>query len=70
MSSKMWHKIIYQFPNFNGFNDVFNFTPHFTMDVITYPKWDYTCFILVKGAPDILKSIVASLYNPIVSSFH
>ena len=44
MPSKMWHKIIHQFPIFNGFNDeVWNgwlISPHFIMDVITYLNWD------------------------------
>ena len=42
MRSKIWDKITYQFPNFNGttvevWKWVSNFVPHFIMDVITYP---------------------------------
>ena len=40
----MWDEIIYPFPNFNGctievWEWISNFTPHFIMDVITYPCW-------------------------------
>ena len=38
MHSKVWDEIINPFPNFNGASD---FTPHFAMDVTTYPRWDY-----------------------------
>ena len=42
---KMCGEITYPFPNFNGatvevWEWVSNLTPHFTMDVITYPCWD------------------------------
>ena len=40
MPSKVWYKIIYPFPNVNGFTvevseDIDNFIPHFIIDVIT-----------------------------------
>ena len=40
---KVWHKIIYQFPNFNGeavevWEWINNFIAHFTWYVITYPR--------------------------------
>ena len=51
----------YIFPKFKGrtnFNGctvevcewISNFTPHFMMDVIAYPYWDYNETMLVKGA--------------------
>ena len=41
--NKMWDEITYQFPNFNGctvrvWERMNNSIPHFTMDVITYPR--------------------------------
>ena len=46
MSNEVWDEITYPFPNFNGCTvEVWewksNFIPHFIMDVITYPCWDY-----------------------------
>ena len=49
-------EITYQFPNFQRHNhwslkmDINNFIPHFTRYVITYPCWDLSESILVKGA--------------------
>ena len=45
MSNKMWDKITYPFPNFNGCRVevvewISNFIPHFIMEVITSPCWD------------------------------
>ena len=40
MPSKVGEGITYSFPNFNGF----------MMDVITYPCWDKSVSMLVKGA--------------------
>ena len=45
MPSKVWNDIIHPFPNFNGYTVevwgwISNFTPHITMDVITYPCWN------------------------------
>ena len=40
--SKMWNEITYPFPNF---------TPHFIMYLITYPCWDRSSTMLVKGEP-------------------
>ena len=42
MPGKVWHEIIYPFPNFNGatfdvWESISNFIPHFIIDVITYP---------------------------------
>ena len=43
---KVCDEIIYPFPNFNGvtvevWEWINNFIPHFIMDVITHPCWDY-----------------------------
>ena len=47
MPSKVWDKISYPFPNSNGCtieicDTISTFTPHFTMDVITYPCWNWS----------------------------
>ena len=46
MPSKVWDEISYPFPNFNGttmevWEWIINFISHFTMDVITYPCWEF-----------------------------
>ena len=51
--SKVWDEIIYPFPNFSGcivevWKWISNLTPHFIMDVITYPCWDLRLSMLVK----------------------
>ena len=51
----MWDEITYPFPNFNGctvevWEWIGNFIPHFIMGVITYPFWDSSQSMLVKGA--------------------
>ena len=48
-------EIIYPFLNFNGCTVeveewISYFIPHFIMDLITYPCWDYSLAILAKGA--------------------
>ena len=58
MPSKVWDKITYPFPNFNGatlevWEWVSNFIPHFIMGLITYPCWDLSWSMLVKGAPGV-----------------
>ena len=42
MSNKVWYEITYPFLNFNciSYEWISNFTPHFIIDVITYPCWD------------------------------
>ena len=47
MPSKMWDEITYPFPNLNGrtvevSKCISNFIPHFKMDAITYPYWDWS----------------------------
>ena len=56
---KVWSKIIYPFPNFNGvavevWGWINNFISHFTGYVITYAYWDLSWSILVKGALDFI----------------
>ena len=56
MHCKVWDEITYQFTKFNGstievWEWISNFIPHFTMDVITYPCWDQTKTMLIKGTP-------------------
>ena len=51
----MWNEITYPFPNFNSctvevWKWISNFIPHYTMDIITYPCWDLSQSMLVKGA--------------------
>ena len=51
-------KLHYQFPNFNGatieiMERVSNFIPHFNVHVITYPCWDLSQSMLVKGASEM-----------------
>ena len=53
--SKVWDEIACSFPNFNSSTgEVWgcrgNFTPHFTMDVITYQCWNLSYCLLVKGS--------------------
>ena len=54
MPRKVWDEITYPFINFNCATVVVsewisNFIPHFIMDVITYPCWDLSQTMLVKG---------------------
>ena len=56
MPRQVWEEITYPFPNLNGctievWEWISYFTPHIIMDVITYPYWDKTEPILVKGTP-------------------
>ena len=50
MSSRVWVEVIYPFPNINGctisvWKWISNFIPHFIMDVIIYPCWDYVSLL-------------------------
>ena len=52
----MWDEITYPFPNFEGatvevWEWISYFIPHFTEHVITYPCWELSLSMLVKGAP-------------------
>ena len=52
MPSKVWDEITYPFPNFNGatvevWEWISNFIPHFMMNVITYPCYDFSRLIYV-----------------------
>ena len=54
----MYDEITYPFPNFNSetvevWEWIRNFIIHFIGDVITYPCWDLSQSMLVKGAPDL-----------------
>ena len=63
-------EIAHPFGIFNRFTDevwewIGDFTPHFIMDVITYPCWDQSWNVLVKGASshhwakfDILRDVM------------
>ena len=43
MPSKMWDEITYPFLNVNGYTvEVWEWMNNFTMDVITYPRWNYS----------------------------
>ena len=58
MQIEVWDNITYLFPNFNNYTDdvrewISNVIPHFMMDVITYPCWDLSETMLVKGAPAV-----------------
>ena len=54
MPSTVCDEIIYPFPNFNGATGatvvLTNFIPHFIMNVVTYPYWDWRKALLVKWA--------------------
>ena len=52
----MLDEISYQFPSFNGttfavLEWISNFIPHFLMGIITWPCWNQSYSMLVKGAP-------------------
>ena len=52
----VWDEITYQLPNFISatvevWEWISNFIPHLTMHVITFPCWDLSYTMLVKGAP-------------------
>ena len=55
---KVWCEITYPFPNFNcGTVEVWkwigNFIPHFIMDAIIYPCWDWDWSMLLKRATGV-----------------
>ena len=55
MPSKLWDEITYSFPNFHGaiveiWEWISDFVPHFIVNVVTYPWWNYSESVLVKGA--------------------
>ena len=54
---KLWDKITYPIPNFNGcfwnLEWISNFILHFIMDVITYPCWDQSQSVCSKSAPAV-----------------
>ena len=54
----MWDEITYLFPNLNGctvevLEWIDNFISLFLKDVVTYPYWDTSLIMLVKGAADV-----------------
>ena len=55
MPRKMWNEITFPFTNLNGstvevWEWTSNFITHIIMDVMTYPCWDLSLTMLVKGA--------------------
>ena len=61
MPGKTWDEITYPFPNFSGctvevWEWISKFIPYFIMDIITYPCWDLSLTILVKGIPDQIEN--------------
>ena len=51
-----WDEITYSFSNVNGciievWEWISNFIPHFIMDIITYPCWDWSNNMLAKSDP-------------------
>ena len=68
----MWDEITYPLPNFSGgaveaWDWLSNFTPHIIMDVITFPFWDESQAMVVKGnaftCHDVLMALFASSNN-------
>ena len=58
MLRKVWGEITYPFPNLNGYTVevsewISNSITYFMMDVITYPCWDKSQSMFVKGARGI-----------------
>ena len=56
MRGTVWGEITDPFPNFNAstvevWEWISNFIQHFIMDLITYPCWDLSYFMSVKGVP-------------------
>ena len=70
---KVWYEIAYPFPNSNGatvevWKWISNFITHFTGHAITYPCWDTSWYMLVKGAqgwiyPSFLRRQPISRHN-------
>ena len=57
MSSEVLEEITYWFPNFNSntikvWEQINNFIPPFIIVTITYPGWDSSLSMLVKGVPE------------------
>ena len=55
MFSKVWDENTYTYTNFNSLivevlEWISNFIPHFMMDVITYPCWEWRQPLLIKGS--------------------
>ena len=66
MPGNGWYGITYPFPNFNGctielWEWISNFIPHFVMGMITYPCWDLSSTIWLKGDPAELVSTMAAV---------
>ena len=69
----MCDEITYPFLNFNGCTVeveewIGYFTPHFIMDGITYPCWDLSWTMLVKGVPGILPPLLHVWHPPCYAS--
>ena len=65
---KVWDKITCSFPNVTGcivevWEWIINFIPHFTGHVITYPCWDKSGTMLIKGYPGNDQIIVTYCIN-------
>ena len=64
---KVCDEITYPFPKFNGWTIevckwISNFIAHFIGYVITYPCWDWSLTILVKGAPNHYITMTCCLF--------
>ena len=74
MPGKVWDEITYPFLNFNGctvevLEWISDFISHLTEHVITYPCWDWSSTMLVKGAPGlILWAILCQVLAPVLTS--
>ena len=68
MPRKVWDEITYPYRNFSGctvdvWERISNFIGQTTMNVITYPCWDWSYSKLVKGATVVLPAYLISLFN-------
>ena len=63
---RMWAEITHPFPNFTGATVEGNLIPYLSGHVITYPYWDQSYTMLVKGAPDelIIHTITIAIHQP------
>ena len=58
-NDKVWDEIIYTFPTFNGATVevcewISDFIPHFIIEVISYPFWDWSYSTLVKWSHGVI----------------
>ena len=67
MPCKMWYDITGPFSYFNHapfevWELISNFIPHLTITVITNPCWNWSSFMLVKGAPGKHATLLSGLF--------